>query len=123
MSKPFKLSPCVPNENQVLNAVRSYLRLDHRVAWCERFNVGAVKIIGEPGKKDRFVRFAFSGCPDLLGMLVDGRLLAIEIKRPGGRLRPKQLEFLQTVSTHHGVAIVANCVEDVILALREAHPP
>lgn len=120
MTSPFKLKILVPTEQQVLNACLSYLRFDKRVAWIERFNVGAVKFKSDDGKPDRFVRFAFSGCPDLLGQIVDGRLLAVETKRPGGKLRAKQLEFLVHARKHNAIAIVASSVDDVIHALNEA---
>ena len=59
------------------------LRNHPAVAWCERQNTGAVKVDG------RFIRYGWRGCSDLLGMLKDGRLLAVEVKAPKGQTRLK----------------------------------
>lgn len=76
------------------------------VAWAERMNSGAAKV----GK--RFIRFGFTGCPDVLGQLRDGRLLGVEVKAPKGRLRPEQTVFLERINQAGGVAFVArNCLD------------
>ena len=46
------------------------------VAWCERMNSGAVRI------GNRFVRFGWKGCPDVIGQLRDGQLLEL-VERHG----------------------------------------
>jgi len=46
-------------------------------------------------------------------MLKNGRLLAVEVKAPGGRLRPEQAEFLSLVRRFGGVAFVARDCRDV----------
>ena len=46
-------------------------------------------------------------------MLKDGRLLAVECKAKGGRLRPEQKEFLSLVRRFGGVAFVAHDCRDV----------
>ena len=94
---------------EVLHALRS----NPAVAWVERQNVGAAKV-GE-----RFVRFGWRGCSDLLGMLKDGRLLAVEVKAPRGRVRSEQVEFLSLVRRFGGVAFVARNAADVIASLSE----
>ncbi len=66
------------HEAAALVEVLQALRGNHSVAWVERQNTGATKV-GE-----RFIRFGWRGCSDLIGMLKDGRLLAVEVKAPGG---------------------------------------
>ena len=83
------------------------------VAWCERMNSGAARIGA------RFVRFGFRGCPDVLGLLRDGRLMGEEVKGPTGRLRPEQAFFLERVRGAGGVAFMARDCRDV---LRELGP-
>ena len=87
------------------------LRAHPLVAWAERQNTGAIKV-GE-----RFVRFGWRGCSDVLGQLKDGRLLACEVKAKRGRLRPEQAQFLYRVRAFGGVGIVARNVADVVAAL------
>ena len=61
----------------------------------------------------RFVRYAFPGCADILGQLVTGHFLAIEVKRRGGRVRPKQREFLEQVRRAGGLALLARSIPEV----------
>lgn len=94
-------------ESAALVEVLKALRAHPCVAWAERQNSGAVRI----GR--RFVRFGWTGCADVLGQLRDGRLLAVEVKAAGGRLRPEQTAFLVRVNQSGGVAFVARSLVDV----------
>ena len=98
-------------EAGALAEVLMALRAHPLVAWAERQNTGAIKV-GE-----RFVRFGWRGCSDVLGQLKDGRLLACEVKAKRGRLRPEQAQFLYRVRAFGGVGIVARNVADVVAAL------
>lgn len=104
-------------ETEVQAAILKMLRLHPRVAWVERINVGAGKLMNDDGSAGRFVRFAFKGCSDIVGQLRDGRFLAVEVKRHGGSLRPEQAEFLSNVNKHGGVAFVARKPDDVSVHL------
>jgi len=103
--------PSAPRKNDrpeaaaLLEVLRA-LRAHPAVSWCERQNSGATREGG------RFIRYGWRGCSDLLGQLRDGRFLAVEVKAPGGRLRPEQSAFLDRVRTAGGVAFVArNCAD------------
>jgi hypothetical protein len=74
-------------------------------------NSGAARI------GSRFVRFGFTGCPDVLGQTKDGRLLGVEVKAPTGRLRPEQAVFLERIRAAGGVAFVARDCRDVLREL------
>jgi len=93
-------------EAGVLKAVMQFVAWHPLVAWAERMNTGAVTI------DTRFLRFGFIGCPDILGQLKDGRLLAIEVKAPRGRVTPSQASFLARVEKNHGVCGVARSIDD-----------
>ena len=88
MSRPFRLQqPEVP-ENTIQDAILLYLAVDRRVAWAERFNTGASVIEGTTSngeKSRRFIQYAFKGCSDIFGQLIDGRFLAVEVKTRTGR--------------------------------------
>ena len=56
------------------------------------------------------------GIADILGCW-QGRFVAIEVKRPGGRTTPEQERFLEAVRRHGGIAFVARSIDDVILGL------
>lgn len=112
-SKPTKKTNDRP-EAAALAEVLKVLRNHPAVAWCERQNSGAAKV------GNRFIRFGWRGCSDLLGMLKDGRLLAVECKAPKGRLRTEQGEFLSLVRQFGGVAFVARNATDVLTAFSES---
>jgi hypothetical protein len=98
-------------ESAALAEVLKVLRHHSAVAWIQRQNSGMAKVGG------RFVRFGWKGCSDLLGMMRDGRLLAVECKAPGGKMRAEQAEFLSLVRRFGGVAFVAKDCRDVLREL------
>lgn len=100
-------------ESAALVEVLKALRAHPAVVWCERMNSGAARV------GNRFIRFGFAGCPDVLGQLTDGRLLGVEVKSPTGKLRPEQSVFLERVRGAGGVAFMARDLRDV---LRELGP-
>ena len=121
----FKLKAVEPLERDIQAAVLRYLGVDRRVGWCHRFNVGAKRVEGVDAKgrtTRRFIRFAFKGCSDILGQLIDGRFLAVECKRRGEVPSKEQAAFLASVEHFGGVAIVARSIDDVKLGLDAAIP-
>ena len=58
------------------------------------------------------------GVSDILGCY-QGRLLAIEVKRPGKKPTPDQQRFLDRVKIEGGISFVASSVSDVIEKLKE----
>lgn len=107
----FDVAPARTNdrpEAAALMEVLKALRHHPAIAWAERQNTGAAQVGG------RFVRFGWRGCSDVIGMLKDGRLLAVEVKAPSGKLRAEQAEFLSLVRRFGGVAFVARNAADVL---------
>ncbi len=112
----YRLTALAPSEHDLQGAILVYLAWDNRVAWAHRFNSGAHLVTGtdKTGKPSRrFVRYAFPGCADILGQLVTGHLLAIEVKRQGGRVRPAQRAFLAQVRRAGGLALLARGLPEV----------
>lgn len=103
----FRLTRPEPSESQVLAAVLAALRRHPRVVWAERMNSGETVIGG------RRVKFGFPGCPDVLGQLRGGALLAIEVKRPSGRVSEAQAAFLERARGTGAVAAVVRSVDDL----------
>lgn len=99
-----------PLERDVLPAVLEALRCHPKVDWVERFNSGAFLV------EDRYIKAAFAGCSDIIGQMKDGRMLAVEVKRPGGKPTDGQKAFLARVGKN-GVAFIARGVDDVWKAL------
>ena len=101
------------HEAAALCEVLKALKAHPAVAWSERMNSGAAKV------GNRFIRFGFKGCPDVLGQLRDGRLLGVEVKSPTGKLRPEQSVFLERIRGAGGVAFMARDLRDVMRELNQ----
>lgn len=98
-------------ESAALVEVLKALRAHPAIAWCERMNSGAAKV------GNRFIRFGWPGCPDVLGQLKDGRLLGVEVKSPTSKLRPEQAVFLERIRGAGGVAFMARDCRDAFREL------
>jgi hypothetical protein len=107
-TQPVKIT----KENDVLRAVDNYLTIAGVTHW--RNNTGAYK------DGSRFIRYGKAGSSDFLGICPDGRFLAVECKRPGGKLTPAQEKFIDTINANNGVAIVVNSLESLATQLRGA---
>lgn len=113
----FRLTRPEPPESAVLAACLRALELHPAVAWACRVNSGAVTAQDSLGKK-RFIRFnSMPGMSDIIGQATDGRFLAVECKRPSGKLSDDQRAFLARVEAAGGIAVCARSVDDVIEAL------
>lgn len=53
------------------------------------------------------------GVSDILGALPGGRLLAVEVKRPGKKPTAHQSDFLERVNAIGGLGIVATSLDDL----------
>lgn len=110
LPKKLKLT-AEPKEAAILASILQALNFYPRVSWAHRFNSGAYAV-GE-GKSRRYIRFGFEGCPDILGMLFGGRMLAIEVKPRLGKVSDAQEAFLHMVNANGGVGFVARSVHDL----------
>lgn len=92
-------------ESAVLSQCLAYLCGRGFYVW--RNNSGAYK-----DASGRFIRFGKKGSSDIIGILHDGRFLAVECKREnGGILSNAQAEFIARIRAEGGVAVVANSLE------------
>ena len=89
-------------ENVVLQDCLNYLAFCGIYSW--RNNTGAVKIYA--------VIKLWAG--DILGILPDGRFLAVECKREkGGVISDLQKQFLKQIQDNHGVACVVHSAKEL----------
>ena len=106
-----------PSESEILRAIMALLKRHPRVAQCWRQNSGTFQERNRDGTT-RYIRANTQrGMSDIMGALMDGRTLAIEVKSRTGRMRPGQEEFLQTIRQAGGVAGVCRSVEDAVALL------
>jgi hypothetical protein len=103
-----------PTESALVRQCLDFLRLRGLVAF--RVNAGGLAV--GSGRGRRFVRLAPAGVGDILAILPPaGRLLSIEVKRPGGRLRPSQARWIDLVRAQGGLALVVRSLDELIAAL------
>jgi hypothetical protein len=107
----MKAPPFRVTESDVMTAVHQALSVHGIFHW--RNNTGAHR------EKNRFIRYGHPGSSDYIGICPDGRFLAVECKRPGGRPSENQTEFINRINGSHGVAIMADSVESLIRQLKE----
>ena len=74
---------------------------------------GAVRIA-----PDRWLRFGRKGSSDIIGILPDGRFLAVEVKAEHGRLSSEQSAFIEKVRGMRGLAVIAHSVRELDITLR-----
>jgi hypothetical protein len=122
--EPKKRAPAKPSnepsEAQILRAIMALLRHHPKVASYWRQNSGTFAERNRDGST-RYIRAnTAKGMSDIMGVLKDGRTLAIEVKSRVGRMRPGQEEFLQTIRQAGGVAGVCRSVEDAQRLLGDA---
>lgn len=99
-------------EKDILKQILEYLQAMGFFCW--RNNTGAQPM--EYKGRSRFLRFGKVGSGDILGIMKDGRFFTIEVKRPGQKPTPAQVEFMDEVRRNGGIAVVATSVYDVIQA-------
>ena len=122
--EPRKRAPAKPSnepsEAEILRAIMALLRHHPKVASYWRQNSGTFAERNRDGSV-RYIRAnTAKGMSDIMGVLKDGRTLAIEVKSRTGRMRPGQEEFLQTIRQAGGVAGVCRSVEDAQRLLGDA---
>ena len=122
--EPKKRAPAKPSgepsEADILRAIMALLKHHPRVAQCWRQNSGTFAERNRDGST-RYIRAnTQKGMSDIMGVLKDGRTLAIEVKSRVGKMRPGQDEFLQTIRQAGGVAGVCRSVDDAVRLLGDA---
>jgi hypothetical protein len=112
--RPGSVKKPVVLERDIQRTILDGLRLHPLVSRIERINVMAGRLYGKDGKPSRFMRSCQKGRVDLDGFTVDGRVIAIEVKRPSTRngLSDEQREYLDQVKRAGGLAGVATCYEE-----------
>jgi len=75
---------------------------------CFRNNTGAYK------RGNGWIRYGSKGSGDILGILPGGRWLSIELKVGKNKPSKDQLEFMDMISSHGGVAFAAWSIDEVI---------
>ncbi len=93
-------------EHDIQNSIRAALS-PHAIVF--RANIGTWRT-----SDGRYVSTGLPvGFPDLFGFrLSDGKIFFIEVKKPGGKIRPEQTHFIETMRTYGVIAGICRSVED-----------
>lgn len=105
-------------EKDIENEILTYLAYVGRGFFWKCNNVGVYDPrIGayRKAKSKHIIR----GVSDILGVL-DGRFVAIEVKKPGGKVSEHQQNYLDRINKEGGIGFVAYSVEDVTKELFNA---
>lgn len=96
-------------EQDIQKGIIDYLKLKQFVVFKHR-NVGIKKPNGS------FIPLAFGekGISDIIACSKTGTFVAIEVKKPGGKPSPEQLDFLERVRKNKGIGILAYSLDDVL---------
>ena len=60
----------------------------------------------------RIIKYGLQGSADIIGLISDGRFIAIECKTGSAKQSPKQVKFQLAVERFGGVYILAKSVDD-----------
>ena len=97
-------------EASVLTACLKYLtQVAGVLAWRSN-NAG----VYDPTRKCFRSFRGLKGVSDILGVLADGRLLAVECKRPGEQPTAEQQAFLDAVNQRGGLAVCVHGVGELV---------
>lgn len=97
------------SEKDIQKSILDYLRLKKYVAFKHHSTGSGVR-----NGQTFFFAHSEKGISDIIGCSKEGRFIAIEVKKPGGKPSEEQLEFLEGVRQCGGIAILAYSLDDVI---------
>ena len=101
-------------EKDIQNSILEYLWMAGVYCW-RNDSVGFF----DPKRKTflkRKSRFSVNGVSDILGVLSDGRFLAIEVKTPKTKKRVSkdQKSFLEAINRNNGIGVVVWSLDQVV---------
>jgi hypothetical protein len=98
------------SEHQIQTSILNILSYYGVFAW--RNNSGMIAV-GE-GKYRRMIKLGVAGMPDILGIQKEsGRLVGIEVKKPGKTTTEAQKHMLETLEEYGAIVYVAHSVDDI----------
>ncbi len=100
-------------ESEIQQDIMKLLASHPKVAWAYVTSTGTFRGM----KGGRPITIGFPGMADIIGQLRDGRLLAIEVKKPSNYPTKEQKKFLDDVNKNKGVAFMADSIDSVMYQL------
>ena len=104
-------------EKEIENLILEFLHLKGINCWKNQ-SVGIYDSRRKVYRKNHN-RYHRNGVSDIIGVLRDGKFLAIEVKTVKGRPTENQKSFIESVEKNNGIAFIARSIDDVIECLKE----
>lgn len=98
-------------EKLIENHILRWLSLNGIFAWKNQ-SVGIFDPVKKIYRKSNNP-YHIKGVSDIIGILSDGRFLAIEVKSKTGKPSPEQINFIKQINDSGGKAFIARSLEDV----------
>lgn len=113
-TKSTRSSPII-SEKLIEKSILQWLSVKGIKAWKNH----SVGIFDPRQGQFRAIRGQFTqkGTADILGILPDGKFLAIEVKSEKGRVTDEQAQFIDDILHRNGFAIIARSLDEVIAAV------
>lgn len=97
------------SEQEIQKSIIDYLRLKKYVVFKHHSTGFAIR----EGRFNAF-RYGEKGISDIIACSPKGTFVAIEVKRPGKKATPEQLEFLEQIRNRGGIGILAFSLDDIV---------
>ena len=94
------------SESAIQNEIITQLATHPLVVWAH------VTTNGKVNRRGHWFTLGFPGQADIIGQTHDGRILAIEVKKPGEDATDEQQKFIDLVNRYSGRAGVAHDVAE-----------
>lgn len=104
----FQLKQFKVPEKAIQTACLDYLKAKNIFCWRE--HSGGIPVNGG----EFYVQPSLKGKSDILGILKDGRFLAIEVKAKDGHVSDDQNYFIEMINKNGGLGFIAYDVQDII---------
>jgi len=111
----------MPLEKEVERTILEYLN-SSKLGFFFKINTGGIWDAKRQVFRKPHSKFIIKGVSDILGILNDGRMVAIEVKRKQtkNQATEDQLRFLHVIEMHGGVSGVAWDVESAVAIIQNA---
>lgn len=107
-----------PTEHQIQSSILDWL--PYYGIKALRINSGMLPMFS--GNKSRLIRMAPAGTPDIIGCMKGGRMICIEVKRPGKKTTDIQRRTMEEWDKQGALVLVATSIDDVREALGISDP-
>ena len=97
------------SEQNIQKAIIDYLRIKKYVVFKHHSTGSTIR-----NNQAVFFKHGDRGISDIIACSPKGQFVAIEVKRPKGKVSDDQLAFIKAVILNGGTAFIAHSIDDVV---------